>query len=102
MNTMQTMRQHNVFGVPGGALVAVALVWSSFAAAAQAMRQIERLGMVQIDSVSAVVRSHYLPLFSRLGPYPPALLDRLAYEHGVAHAPARDGRSAPLARSLTL
>ena len=38
MNTMQTMRQHNVFGVPGGALVAVALVWSSFAAAAQAER----------------------------------------------------------------
>lgn len=47
---------------------------------AQAIRQIERLGMVQIDSVSAVVRSHYLPLFSRLGPYPPDLLDRLAYD----------------------
>ncbi|MFZ1430311.1 MAG: crosslink repair DNA glycosylase YcaQ family protein [Geminicoccaceae bacterium] len=50
------------------------------ATASQAMRQIERLGLVQIDSVSAVVRSHYLPLFSRLGPYPPALLDRLAYD----------------------
>lgn len=45
----------------------------------QAQRQIERLGLVQIDSVSAVVRSHYLPLFSRLGPYPTALLDQLAY-----------------------
>ena len=32
-------------------------------------RLIERLGMVQIDSVNALVRSHYLPLFSRLGHY---------------------------------
>ncbi|PTT88875.1 cytoplasmic protein, partial [Pseudomonas sp. HMWF005] len=32
-------------------------------------RLIERLGLLQIDSVNAVVRSHYLPLFSRLGCY---------------------------------
>ncbi len=47
---------------------------------AQALREIDRLGLVQIDSVSAVVRSHYLPLFSRLGPYPCGLLDQLAYD----------------------
>jgi uncharacterized protein len=47
--------------------------------AAAARRQIERLGLLQIDSVSAVVRSHYLPLFSRLGPYRRGLLDELAY-----------------------
>jgi uncharacterized protein YcaQ len=37
--------------------------------AAQLNRMIERLGVLQIDSVNAVVRSHYLPLFSRLGNY---------------------------------
>ena len=40
------------------------------------LRQIGRLGLLQIDSVSAVVRSHYLPLYSRVGPYPQEMLDR--------------------------
>ncbi|WDY56624.1 winged helix-turn-helix domain-containing protein [Pseudomonas sp. PSKL.D1] len=42
-------------------------------------RTLQRLGVVQIDSVNAVVRSHYLPLFSRLGHYDPATLDQLAW-----------------------
>jgi hypothetical protein len=40
---------------------------------------IGRLQLLQIDSVNVVVRAHYLPLFSRLGPYPRATLDDLAY-----------------------
>ncbi len=39
---------------------------------------LDRLGLLQIDSVSAVVRAHYMPLFSRLGPYPLSLLDDAA------------------------
>jgi hypothetical protein len=41
-------------------------------------RVIGRLGLLQIDSVSAVVRAHYMPLFSRLGAYPMSLLDGAA------------------------
>ncbi len=47
--------------------------------ARDAKRLIERLGVVQIDSVNALVRSHYLPLLSRLGPYPRAILETLAW-----------------------
>ncbi len=39
-------------------------------------RVLSRTGLLQIDSVSAVVRAHYMPLYSRLGPYPQSLLDK--------------------------
>ena len=45
----------------------------------QLTRLIERLGVVQIDSVNVVSRTHYLPAFSRLGAYPRALLEEVAW-----------------------
>lgn len=42
-------------------------------------RLVRQLGVVQIDSVNVVVRTHYLPAFSRLGPYRRELLEAEAW-----------------------
>ena len=61
-----------------------------------------RMATLQIDSVNVFARSHYLPLFSRLGAYDTATLDRLlfarrppyveSWAHVAAFIPADDWR----------
>ena len=43
------------------------------------LKLLDRLNLHQIDSVNVLARAHYLPAFSRLGPYPREALDALAW-----------------------
>ncbi|MDR2997705.1 MAG: winged helix DNA-binding domain-containing protein [Microbacterium sp.] len=63
-------------------------------------RAMERLGVLQIDSVNVFARSHYLPMFARLGEYDTAMFDRAFFSpssryveylaHEAAFMPAED------------
>src|SRR5688500_3888578 len=44
-------------------------------------RGLSRVGLLQLDSVNVAVRAHYMPMFSRLGPYPMSAIDEFAYRH---------------------
>ena len=64
-----------------------------------------RLGLFQIDSVNVLARAHYMPLFSRLGPYESGLLDaaasrrpRLLFEYWAHEASFLPVETQPLMR----
>ncbi|MGH3433391.1 MAG: winged helix-turn-helix domain-containing protein, partial [Thermocrispum sp.] len=46
-------------------------------------RVLQRVRLIQLDSVNVAVRAHYAPLFARLGPYPMELVDEAAWSHSA-------------------
>jgi uncharacterized protein YcaQ len=47
------------------------------------LRVLGRVRLLQLDSVNVAVRAHYMPVFSRLGPYERALVDDAAWAHSA-------------------
>lgn len=49
---------------------------------------LERQGVLQLDTVNVLARAHYVPFFSRLGPYDTAMADEVLWGHEAGHAAA--------------
>ena len=61
-------------------------------------RAMGRMRLLQLDSIPVVIRTQYLPLHSRLGPYRTDLLDRIAYrDHEWFEAWAHEASLLPVA-----
>jgi uncharacterized protein YcaQ len=57
---------------------------------------VERLSLLQIDSVNVFERSHYLPAFARLGAYDKDKLDRVTYSKKVTEYWAHEASFIPV------
>nr|WP_218870544.1 crosslink repair DNA glycosylase YcaQ family protein [Herbiconiux flava] len=58
---------------------------------------LQRLALLQIDSVNVYERSHYQPVFARLGGYDKAVLDKVTYGRGVTEYWAHEASFLPVA-----
>ena len=82
-----TIRPADVLGAPAARRAVLAA--QGFAAARPSgpitrrhlVRTLDRIRLLQLDSVNVAVRAHYMPLFSRLGGYDRALVDDAAWAH---------------------
>lgn len=70
--------------------------WPRRARKGDVLAAIERMQLLQIDTIQVVARSPYLVLYSRLGPYDPAWLDGCLAEAGIFETWAHEACFAPM------
>ena len=82
-NALGEVRVHSTLSLPEARRLALASQGFSQRPQRVTVAHIEKLATrihaFQIDSVNVLARAHYVPTFARLGSYPMAALDKLAY-----------------------